>query len=360
MLASTCVLAQGALLLAGCAEDSPQMTVPTAPSMPAAPMVPAAAGAGRPGSVAAPMGAPPTQIGSGGTTAPTPTAGGAPSSPMAGTAGAEMGANPAQAGGAGAGDVASGASCIEAVTDFDADGPYEFTKEMVDMVHIWVPMVPAGCKVPIVHYANGTNSTCDPNFPILERLATHGFLGACYENPNTGAGTQAITAYETVMMAHGEMVGNAIGSTGHSQGGGAAFIALARAEEKWGDKMIYAGLAVEPARGYGAQPTDGTWQQFHAKIKSPMFMFSGTADNLVPDMWVADAYNAMPKTNEVYWWSAIGATHVPAPVKWQLQVATPWFRWKLLGEKAACEAFKKLPDGPDWDVRQTMNEAECE
>jgi hypothetical protein len=162
------------------------------------------------------------------------------------------------------------------------------------------------------------------------------------------------------MKAHGDMVDNKIGSMGHSQGGQAAFIAMQLAEAKWGtDKMIYAGLAVEPASGFGTQPMGGSWQSIYGKVKSPMFMFSGTMDNLVSESWVKQAYDAMPKENEVYWYSAVGATHVPAPVKWQLEVATPWFRWKLLGEKAACEAFKKLPDGDDFDKRMSENEAPC-
>jgi hypothetical protein len=148
---------------------------------------------------------------------------------------------------------------------------------------------------------------------------------------------------------------------GHSQGGQAAFTALALAEEKYGlDKTTFAGLAVEPASGFGTQPMGGSWQSVYAKIKSPMFMFSGTMDNLVSEGWVQQAYDAMPKENEVYWYSAVGATHVPAPNRWELAVSVPWFRWKLLGEKAACEAFKALPDGDLFDKRMSMNEADCE
>jgi hypothetical protein len=40
--------------------------------------------------------------------------------------------------------------------------------------------------------------------------------------------------------------------------------------------------------------------------------------------------------------------------------AIPWFRWKLLGDKKACEAFKALPDTDQWDVVESKNEASCE
>jgi hypothetical protein len=324
------------------------MTAPVAAKPPATtPMgVAGASGAPMAPPVAGPGAAPGNMMMPG---APTMAPGAAPAAPQGG---AMAPADPA---------APAGASCLEAVTDYAAAGPYTFMKEMSDVIHLWIPMVPAGCKVPMVHYANGTNSTCDPNFEIMERLATHGFLGLCYDNPNTGAGSQAIMAYDTAMMMHGDMIDAKIGSMGHSQGGQAAFVAMQLAEEKYGlDKTIYAGLAVEPASGFGTQPAGGSWQSIYAKIKSPMFMFSGTMDNLVSEGWVRQAFDAMPPENEVYWYSAVGATHVPAPNRWQVAVSVPWFRWKLLGEKGACEAFKALPDGELFDPREESNPAPCE
>ena len=58
--------------------------------------------------------------------------------PVAPPAGGAMAADPG----------APAANCLEAVTDYSAAGPYMFMKEMSGVIHIWVPMVPAGCKVP--------------------------------------------------------------------------------------------------------------------------------------------------------------------------------------------------------------------
>src|SRR5262249_2352998 len=138
-----------------------------------------------------------------------------------------------------------------------------------------VPMVPSGCKVPIVHLANGTTAHCNNYQQSLERLATHGFLAACYEDTDTGAGEFGITAFETAMQMFPDLVDAKLGSTRHSQGGQAALVTVQLAEAKWGDKMIYAGLAMEPASGFGEQPSGETWQQSYGKIKSPVFMFSG-------------------------------------------------------------------------------------
>jgi fermentation-respiration switch protein FrsA (DUF1100 family) len=167
-------------------------------------------------------------------------------------------------------------------------------------------------------------------------------------------------AYDAAFAMFPDLAAKKIGSTGHSQGGQAAFTVLALAEMKYGlTDYIYAGLAMEPASGFGTQPSGGSWQSWYAKIKSPMFMFSGTADMLVSEGWVQQGFSAMAKDNETYWWSATGATHIPVPNEPEMQVSIPWFRWKLLGDKAACEAFKKLPGNGKWEKRKEQNAKEC-
>ena len=108
--------------------------------------------------------------------------------------------------------------------------------------------------------------------------------------------------------------------------------------------MIYAGLAMEPASGFGTQPTGGTWQTLYGAIKSPMFMFSGlNTDGLVSQAWVQQAYDATSKTEEAYFWTANGATHIPVPNGEEEEISIPWFRWKLLGDQKACQFFKAIP-----------------
>lgn len=263
------------------------------------------------------------------------------------------------------GNVPHGA-CLDGITNYETDGPFKYTATTSGSVKIWVPTVPAGCKVPMVHLANGTGAVCADYGNDLTRLATHGFLALCYENANTGAGDQGITAYTTAMSMYPDLFDKKIGSTGHSQGGQAAFTVLELAEAKWGvgTGYIYAGLAMEPASGFGTQPTGGSWQSVYGKIKSPMFMFSGTADMLVSAAWVGEAYAAMNKSNEVYWWSATGATHIPTPQVPEQQVSIPWFRWKLLGDNAACKFFKAIPGNsmisPGWTKQMSENEAPCQ
>jgi hypothetical protein len=265
-----------------------------------------------------------------------------------GTAGdmaaAGSGAGGGDAGAGGAGPSGGSGSCLDGITDYMNDGPFKYAANTAGSVNLWVPMVPAGCKVPVIHLANGTGATCSAYLPALQRLASHGFLTTCYEDPNTGAGQQGLMALQTAVMMYPDLADLRFGSTGHSQGGQAAFVVLQLAEDNWGDKAIYAGLAMEPASGFGAQPTTGTWQQVYAKIKSPMFMFSGLGtDGLVSQAWVQQAYDALSPAEEAYFWTANGATHIPVPNGEEEEISVPWFRWKLLGDQQACAFFKAIP-----------------
>jgi hypothetical protein len=266
-------------------------------------------------------------------------------------------------GGSGGGSIPHG-SCLDGITDYEDAGPFMYTATKSGNVNIWAPKVPAGCKVPVIHLSNGTGAVCADYGDALVRMATHGFLTTCYEDPNTGAGTDGITAFQTAISMYPDLADNKLGSTGHSQGGQAAFTCLQLAEAKWGSSYIYAGLAMEPASGFGTQPSGGTWQSIYGQIKSPMFMFSGTADMLVSAAWVGQAYSAMNPKNEVYWWSATGATHIPVPNVPEEQVSIPWFRWKLLGDSAACKFFKAIPGNsmisPGWTKVMSENEAPCQ
>ena len=322
----------------------------------------------------------PAGVAGGGTVTPIPSTGGTAGAITTGTAGstaagsgvagAIAGASGAAAGtgtagttaGTTGGDVPTTgeSSCLDGITDYASDGPFKYDATSEGRVKIWLPMVPAGCKVPIVHLANGTGASCSNYQGALERLASHGFLTLCYEDTNTGAGTQGVEAIDTAMKKYPDLYSKKIGSTGHSQGGQAAFTVLSLAEAKWGlEEYTYAGLAMQPASGFGTQPSGGSWQSFYAKIKSPMFMFSGTADMLVPEAWVRQGLDALDDSIEAYWWSAVGATHIPTPVKEEQAISIPWFRWKLLGDQKACEHFKKMPDSEQWDSRKEQNPKDC-
>jgi len=233
------------------------------------------------------------------------------------------------------------------------------TAKTVGSVKFTVPGVPMGCKVPIVHLANGTTATCSAYQPILTRLATHGswplLRGPEYRGGGPGHPGNRLSDDDVP-----DLYDNKIGSTGHSQAVKAAYVVLAKAEKKYGDTFTYAGLAMEPASGFGTQPTPVLADLLRADqvadvhVQRPEYGWPRFA-RLGPA-----AYDAMSMTVEKYFWTANGATHIPVPNDLTMEVAIPWFRWKLLGDQKACAAFKALPMTHNvWVQVASKNEKPC-
>jgi len=100
----------------------------------------------------------------------------------------------------------------------------------------------------------------------------------------------------------------------------------------------------------------------YARIKSPMFMFSGRGtDGLVSQGWVQQAFDALDDGIEKYHWTKQGGAHIPTPQGEEMQIGPAWFRWKLLGDQNACQAFKAIPtQDSTWTVADSQNEAPCQ
>ncbi len=261
----------------------------------------------------------------------------------------------------GSGDDGNGqTNCLPEVQNFTAKGPYSVRRGDIGRVDIYVPQnLPEGCKVPVIHLANGTGASCYMYGDILEHYASHGFLAACYEDSNTGQGTQAITAIETVIQGYSDIADTKYGFTGHSQGGGGAIMGVYRAETKWGASRTYTGFAIEPAHGYGDSPYN--WENYYAQISSPISMFNGSSDGLVSATWVRSGYNALPNNLEKAWYEAVGASHMtPMPLSYASEMGLAWFRWQLLGDSNACAYFKNMPSSYNWRLQDVDNLSTCE
>lgn len=253
-------------------------------------------------------------------------------------------------------------SCLEGIADYVAAGPFSFETATVGAVKVWLPQVPEGCKLPVVHFANGTGASCSNYTGALEHLASHGFLTACFESPQTGEGTQCIEAVEAVYDAYPELASTQqIGFTGNGTGGSSALACTARAENKWGATKILAGHALPPDLA-GAVPQ---WQQVFNQIDSPVFIVNGSVggqptDGLVSEAWVRDVYEAFNSSVEAYWYEGVEAQHIPVPIDFIEESSVAWFRWKLLGDSAACAYFKAMPDGARWNLQEQQNAVDCD
>lgn len=269
---------------------------------------------------------------------------GAGGSTHAGDGGAALLDGAAGAAGMGA---AANSACLDGIAGYGEPGPFEFQSTRSGQVNFWVPAVPAGCKLPVVHFANGTGGTCSAYAAILERLASHGFLTACYESTRGDDGTQCLAALEKTFEEYAGRVAMKIGSSGQETGGGAA-IACVHGIEQAFPGATAAGHAIAPAFGSGGMAEN--WVEQFGRIEAPIFMFNGSEDGLVPESWVRSGYAALH--SEKYWYEATGAPHLPVPVSWAAESAVVFFRWKLLGDAAAGDYFAAMPDSDRWELQE--------
>jgi predicted dienelactone hydrolase len=228
----------------------------------------------------------------------------------------------------------------------------------MEQVELLVPELPSGCRVPIVHFANGTGATCASYRGVLEHLASHGFLTACFETPSSGDGTQCMSALELVLDGFPELAARRIGSLGQSTGGQGALYCVHHASAAWGESALYAVHTMAGESGFGSGG-DLSWQTVYGEMTAPVLMINGSEDVLVSASWVGRGFDALSDATEAYWYEAVGAPHVPIPVRYMNESAVAWLRFQLLGDRRACEHFKAMPDSADWDLQGMQNATDC-
>jgi hypothetical protein len=253
---------------------------------------------------------------------------------------------------------------LQGLSNFTEPGPFEFAEtewqkeDDVGRIKAWIPNVPAGCQVPMVHFANGTGAPCSTYKKTLAQLASFGFLALCFDSTNTGEGTQCIEAVEMAAAKLPELISGKIGFAGHDTGGMAAFMCLYHAKEDWSAQPLLAGYAFTPAHGSGGSGNP-PWTEAYGAVDAPVLMIS-TEGGLISEQSVGSAFEHVPATTELYQYKAVGVPDIPIAVEHMNESIVPWFRWKLLGERAACEYFKAMPDSEAWNLVNEVNAADCE
>ena len=209
--------------------------------------------------------------------------------------------------------------------------------------------IPSGCKVPVLHFSNGTGACMFYN-SVLQQWASHGFIATCYETTQSGSGSACVNAVEAAVSAYPDLAdATKYGSSGHSQGGGAAVTCTYLLENKFGNSAKVAGHAVEPAHGMNRR----SYKSEYRTIESPVFMFNGSRDTVVPKSWVGDGYDEL--TGEVYWYQGEGISHMN-PQSHAAESGVAWFRWKLLGDDRAKSYFLDLPNTRRWSEVKSKNQ----
>ncbi len=231
-------------------------------------------------------------------------------------------------------------------------------------VEIWYPksLESGNLKFPVVIYANGTGqrASMDSYPDFLSHLASWGFIVIGNEDENTRTGASCQECLDRIMalnadknsVFHGKVDMENIGISGHSQGGAAAYNAVAAQPGGNRYKAIFAISATSPFWGQANQlGTD--WSYDLSNVQIPTFMAAGTGyfdagtakdinakegQGITPLYSLEMNYKALPSTTKKMYARKTGIDHGDTFKEFDAYM-TAWFMWLLKGDAQAAGAF---------------------
>ncbi len=207
-----------------------------------------------------------------------------------------------------------------------------------------------GCTThPVVLWNNGARSGLDRYVPLLNHLASHGFIIAAAEG-NAGTGGPMLQGLDYLTTENnragsvfqGRVNLSNVGATGHSFGGGAAVDAGA-------DPRVDTIAPIYPLAFSSA-----------SRLRGPALFIAGQNDTIVPPTTVRNTYRQATQVPAIYA-EQRGADHYGIPALHG--TVTAWFRLHLMGDEQA----RGLYFGPDctycsssfWSVFERNAEAQA-
>lgn len=179
-----------------------------------------------------------------------------------------------------------------------------------------------GCTThPVVLWNNGARSKLDRYMPLLNHLASHGFIVAAAEG-NTGTGSAMLQGLDYLTTEHnragsplqGKVDLANVGATGHSFGGGAAVDAGA-------DARVDTVAPIYPLAFSSA-----------SRLRGPALFIAGQNDTIVSPATVRNTYNQATQVPAIYA-EQRGADHYAIPALHG--TITSWFRLHLMQDDQA-------------------------
>lgn len=232
--------------------------------------------------------------------------------------------------------------------------------------HIYYPKLDRPQPLPLVVMVNGTKTPATDYLPILEHLASWGFVVAGNQDPQSGSGASTAAMLDALLALntdpssplHGKVKADKIGIAGHSQGGAGAI----NAATKFANSGRYSALYTASAANPGIAKTNG-WEYDSSQLKLPYFMMAGTGmlDTLfISPLSDLKAQFEAPQAGKFGVMArSKGANHQDV-LEYGDAYMTAWFLWQLHGDSTAAGVFTgakpELPHNHNWqDVQQHGN-----
>lgn len=211
-----------------------------------------------------------------------------------------------------------------------------------------------GAPHPVVVFSVGTGGSPDAYRALLEHWASHGFVVVAGDDGNQANGDQALEGLAWILAEDapgggyaGMIDEDAVGASGHSQGGNACLHVALR------DARVDAVVPLEPGRGElgDAEIAD------QSRLAVPVFYVCGENDRIVSPDWCRERFVGTPASA---WMGVVrGANHF-APVAREPGTddvemrgwSTRWLRAWLAGDAEARAGFEgdawTLATDPAW------------
>lgn len=200
-------------------------------------------------------------------------------------------------------------------------------------------------KYPMVLLVNGTGGKASKYEPLLEQLASWGFIVVGTQDKGTGTGATTIKALNYMLsenenrdsIFYGKIDVDNIGITGHSQGGAATMNAITKYEES---KYFKTAVPLSPVSEKTAEQTTN-YPYDSSKVNIPIFILAGTSGDFETEVVIP--FSEMQKmydkiTSPKIMARRTGMTHDDMLYKAEGYV-TAWFMWQLQGDAEAAKAF---------------------
>lgn len=226
---------------------------------------------------------------------------------------------------------------------YQADGPHE--EELHHEGEFTVAAPVGEGSWPVVVMVNGTRTPASDYQPILEHLASWGFVVVGDEEPHAGDGEAALSTLASVAELEPRADVGQVGLYGHSQGGVGAFNAAADSD------AVDAVYVASPASAKIAKRNG--WPYRVDEVDVPVFVMAGDGrqDRMMVSPWsgVHEAFDSTSGPGVLA--RRIGADH-PDVLEFGDAYATAWLRWQLHGDEVAATAFSgadpEIANNPHW------------